>query len=240
MIVGSTISGVAGLVAIVAVAIFLLQRRNRNKRTDVNGDSTYISPMSHGPDFKPIDGDRHVYGGDTVYNQGGYVYPGQHPALYGNGGPGAYGPPTMSGAAGGPSAFPAAAVAGGVAAGAGGAAAAHYAYGYTDEPYDGTLGAPHHGSTEHLPLHAGVYANQGELDDFSTGFQRALSRIGEETDDESRPDVTLAQRPDVDMRNMAHNGTEVSPQDFVSPLDDNEARPIWQRQSRQGSNTMWL
>lgn len=151
----------------------------------------------------------------------------------------------MSGAATGHH-FPTAAVAGGAAAGVAGAGAAHYAYGYTDdnyENYDGTMGT-HMSSTEHLPLTAGALAGvgtQGELDDFSTGFHRALSRIGEEEyDEDDRADLGTA-RPDVGARNMAGTGTMASPGNVVSPLDDDSpARPIWQQQRRRSSNTMWL
>lgn len=202
--------------------------------------------MSHGPAFKPINGDQYGYNGyngGTRSPPGGYGYPGQHPALYDAGGPGAH--PTMSGGAGG-SSFPTAAVAGGAAAvGAAGAAGAYYAHGYTDDPYDGSIGAPRVGETEHLPLTAGALATHGsphdELNDFSTGFHRALSRIGEEeTDDDSRADVAIG-RPAVGERTMTGNGTTtVSPNDIVSPLDDNASRPIWQQQRRRSSNTMYF
>lgn len=69
-----------------------------------------------------------------------------------------------------------------------------------------------------------------EIDDFSRGFQDALSRIGEEDEE--------------DLDNDAHHGggnmSPIGPNngDATGDLGDN-SRPLWLQSRRQSRNLMW-
>lgn len=217
-IVGGTISGVAVLAGLLAVGIYLWRRRaagnTRHGPGPRPGDTQYVSPMS-GAAFAPVGRDtsspsdgsrgaasvrgktiRHVTGGPNSRN-----------TVFQTGGVGDYHYQY-------PGQNPAAwAGAGGAAAGAGGAAAV----------YHGAYATPHDGGGEdEIPLRYG----SPEIDDFSRGFHDALSRIGEEDEEDLESHVNGSGMPGT---NTTGSGSG----------DLGESRPLWLQSRRMSRNQMW-
>lgn len=222
-IVGGTISGVAVLAGLIAIGIYLWRRRaagnTRRGPGPRPGDTQYVSPMS-GAGFAPIggrgtsspsDGSRgpasvrgktitHVTGGpnsrNTVFQTGG-VGDYQYQHQYQYPG---QNPAAWAGGA-----------AAGAGMGAGGAAA-----------YQGAYATPHDGGEDEIPLRYG----SPEIDDFSRGFHDALSRIGEEDEEDLESHVNGSGMPGT---NNAGGGSG----------DLGESRPLWLQSRRQSRNQMW-
>lgn len=109
-------------------------------------------------------------------------------------------------------------------AAAGGTAAAGTGTGGADE-YRGPFASPHNDSGEdEVPLRHG----SPEIDDFSRGFNDALSRIGEE--DEEDLDQVNGTRMSPSRNGGGYNGTG----DLGEP-----SRPLWLQPRRQSRNLMW-
>lgn len=100
------------------------------------------------------------------------------------------------------------------AAGAGAGVGAAGAYGAYAEDEDEEL---HHG--DEVPLRQ----RSPEIEDFSRGFQDALSRIGEEDETELSSDS---------------NGGNMNQRGSGDPNEDG-ARPLWLQTRRQSRNMMW-
>lgn len=215
-IVGGTIAGVAVLAALLALACCLWRRRSRgNTRQGPGprpGDTQYISPMSGGTGFSPLDTTQsgpatvkgktitHITGGPDARNTVWHYSPvGESSPMRNGWGTVAAGGATAAAAAG---------------AGAGGA------YGYRSP-----LGSPHDDSSEdEVPLRHG----SPEIDDFSRGFNDALSRIGEEDEEE------LDQVNETRMSPNRNGGGYDETGDLGEPN-----RPLWLQQRRQSRNLMW-
>lgn len=204
-IIGGSIAGVAALVGIIAAAAYLLRRRAGNSRQGPGprpGDTQYISPMSGGGAWAPLGqgpsgGGPKTVGGKTITHITGESEGRNTVWQYGDDGH-QQGRWAMGGAA-----------AAGAAAGAGAAA------------YRGAYASPHDSSSDdEVPLRHG----SPEIEDFSRGFNDALSRIGEE-DEEGIEDEVNA----VGM--SGHNGS-------TGDLGDN-SRPLWLQSRRQSRNLMW-
>lgn len=213
-IVGGTISGVAVLAGLIAVGIYLWRRRaagnTRHGPGPRPGDTQYVSPMS-GAAFAPVgrdgsspsDGSRgaaSVRGKTITHVTGG---PNSRNTVFQTGGVGDYHYQY-------PGQNPAA-WAGGAAAGAGGAAAYHGAY-----------ATPHDGGEDEIPLRYG----SPEIDDFSRGFQDALSRIGEEDEEDLESHVNGSGMPGT---NNTGGGSG----------DLGDSRPLWLQSRRMSRNQMW-
>lgn len=213
-IVGGTISGVAVLAGLIAVGVYLWRRRaagnTRHGPGPRPGDTQYVSPMS-GAAFAPVgrgtsspsDGSRgpaSVRGKTITHVTGG---PNSRNTVFQTGGVGDYqyqypgqNPAAWAGAAGA------------AAAGAGGGAAYHGAY-----------ATPHDGEDE-IPLRYG----SPEIDDFSRGFHDALSRIGEEDEEDLESHV---------------NGSGMTRNTGGGNGDLGESRPLWLQSRPQSRNQMW-
>lgn len=199
-IVGGSIAGVAVLAGLVAVAAFFLRRRAGNSRQGPGprpGDTQYISPVSGGASFAPLGqgtsgGRGATVGGRTITHHTGEPASRNTVWQYGNDGDHRDYQPGFAAAAGL-----------GAAAGAG-------AY---REGYASPRASP---GEDQVPLRS------PELDDFSSGFHDALSRIGEE--DEEQPEDGV-------------NGAGMSG-GATGDLGDN-SRPLWLQSRRQSRNLMW-
>lgn len=208
-IVGGTFAGVVFVAGLVALGLFLWRRRaggNARKGPGPRpGDTQYISPMSGGPGFTPLDSNSsgvatvkgktitHITG---VPNTRNTVW---HYSTVGSGSPtrNSWGTAGAEGAA---------------AAGAAG-------------EYRGARSSLHDDFGEdEVPLRHG----SPEIDDFSRGFNDALSRIGEE-DEEDLDEV---------------NGTRMSPHGNGGSHAESgdlgeQSRPLWLQPRRQSRNLMW-
>ncbi|KAH8912329.1 hypothetical protein BR93DRAFT_73996 [Coniochaeta sp. PMI_546] len=180
-IVGGTISGVAVLVAAVALGAYLWRRKKKRRGAHngpTGGPTEYVSPMSgggtpyRGTGFAPVHQDQEGWetglapaavgaaaAGGTGLGAGGGLYPG-HPY-----------PPARTGY-GYPAQQP-----GGYGVVGGGAGAAAGLYGGVPPP------RPERGFDEHEP--GDQVPLTREIDDFSRGFHDALGRIGEEDEYDS-------------------------------------------------------
>lgn len=221
-IVGGTISGVAVLAGLIAVGIYLWRRRAAgNTRSGPGprpGDTQYVSPMT-GAGFAPVGGGRGSPNGDGARTGAASVRgktithvtdgPNSRNTVFHTGGIGEYQPHHDYHY---PGQNPAAWAAGGAAAGAaaGGAAAYHGAY-----------ATPHDGDDE-IPLRYG----SPEIDDFSRGFHDALSRIGEEDEEDLESHVNGSGMPGT---NNTGGGSG----------DLGESRPLWLQSRRLSRNHMW-
>lgn len=208
-IVGGSIAGVAVLIGVLAAAAYLMRRRTGNARQGPGprpGDTQYISPMTGGGGAwaplgqDPSGGGSKTVGGKTITHITGESQGHNTVWQYGDDGSHHRGGATAGAAAGGA-----------VAAGGAGAAAYHGAY-----------ASPHDGSSDddEVPLRYG----SPEIDDFSRGFNDALSRIGEE-DEEGIEDGVNA---------IGMSG----PNGSTGDLADN-GRPLWLQSRRQSRNLMW-
>lgn len=211
-IVGGSIGGVAALVGIAAIAAYLYRRRmagnSRQGPGPRPGDTQYISPMSGGAAFAPIgsnsNSDSHsgqsamVRGKTITHITGG---PGQNSVWHNEGDMTDHqfleNHPGTAWAPGGA-----------VAGGAGG--------------YRGAYASPHDSGDDEVPLRHG----SPEIEDFTQGFHDALSRIGEEDEEDLRDDVNGA--------GMNGNNNNQGTGD----LADN-SRPLWLQSRRQSRNLMW-
>ncbi|ROW14568.1 hypothetical protein VPNG_03266 [Cytospora leucostoma] len=217
-IVGGTIGGVAALMGIIAAGIYLWRRRAaKNARQGPGpraGDTQYISPMSGGDGFAPLPGGpngggsqsraasvrgktiTHITGGPDSRNT---VWQdvdemGDHSYYSGPNSQAAAAPWGMAGT--------------GVVAG-------------TAVAYDGAYASPHDSSGEdEVPLRH----SSPEIEDFSRGFHDALSRIGEEDEDE--------------LDEVNGNGT-MSGTSGSGSGDLGDSRPLWLQSRRQSRNLMW-
>lgn len=211
-IVGGTISGVAVLAGLVAVGIYFWRRRaagnTRRGPGPRPGDTQYVSPMS-GAGFMPVgrnnaspsDGSRaaSVRGKTIRHVTGG---PNSRNTVFQTGGVGDYHYPGQN-----PAAW-----AGAAGAGAGAGAAA----------YHGAYASPHDsGGEDEIPLRYG----SPEIDDFSRGFHDALSRIGEEDEEDLESHVNGSGMPGTN--NTGGSG------------DLGDARPLWLQSRRQSRNQFW-
>lgn len=236
-IVGGTISGVAVLVAAIALGIFLWRRKKRHANQlgphSTGGPTAYVSPMSGAPyyegGFAPVHQDQDGWETGMPPSKmaaagGARIYPVQQEHEFGY-------PPARTGYDY-PSQYPA-----GYGVGAGSSAGgATSRFGGIPPPrparaFDEAEAEAEPG--DQVPL-------TREIDDFSRGFHDALGRIGEEDEYESS-------------RN--NSGTGVNEGNGVSgPIStahnsgsDNTAtrpyggvRPLWQQQRRQSRNLMWM
>ncbi|KAG6366413.1 hypothetical protein INS49_000590 [Diaporthe citri] len=218
-IVGGTISGVAVLAGLIAVGIYLWRRRaagnTRRGPGPRPGDTQYVSPMS-GAAFAPVGrgtsspsagsrGAASVRGKTIRHVTGG---PDSRNTVFQTGGVGDY---QYQYPGQNPAAW-----AGGAAAGAGmaagGAAVYHGAYA---TPHDG-------GGEDEIPLRYG----SPEIDDFSRGFHDALSRIGEEDEEDLESHVNGSGMPGT-----SNTGSGSG--------DLGESRPLWLQSRRMSRNQMW-
>lgn len=217
-IVGGTISGVAVLAGIIAVGIYLWRRRaagnTRRGPGPRPGDTQYVSPMS-GAAFAPVgrnaaspsgDGGRaaSVRGKTITHVTGG---PNSRNTVFQTGGAGDYSYPGQN-----PAAW----------AGAGAAAAAAGAAGAGAAAYHGAYATPHDGGgDDQIPLRYG----SPEIDDFTSGFHDALSRIGEEDEEDMESHV---------------NGSGMRGTNSMGGSGDlGDSRPLWLQSRRQSRNQMW-
>ncbi|KAK6085552.1 hypothetical protein SCUP515_00659 [Seiridium cupressi] len=209
-IVGGTISGAAVLIALVAIAIFYIQKR-RNRRLGpgptppVAPQSTeYASPMrSHGAGFAPLPTWHEEDEPPTPqpqYNQPHSQQPYNGPGQAGN----TYNPY-------GP-------VQGSSTQITGGQAAAQPTF-YNSAPIAGATMA----TTPIADAHMRTGSN--ELDDFSHGYTAAVGQIQH---DEDRQPLTAMTAED----HHAESG-------FESPMRPGD-RPLWQQNRRQSRNLMWM
>lgn len=213
----------AALAGIAAVAIYLWRRHaTRNARQGPGprpGDTRYISPMSGGDGFTPLPGGPN--GGGAGVGAAGGVDGDQLPAsvrgktirhitggperntVWHDGGIGDH--PSYTGQRN-PSAW----LAGGAGAGAGAGTA-----------FEGAYASPHDSSGEdEIPLRH----SSPEIEDFSRGFQDALSRIGEEDEDE--------------LDEVNGNGT-MGRNSGGGSRDIGDSQPLWLQTRRQSRNLMW-
>lgn len=197
-IVGGSIAGLAVLAGILAAAAYIMRRRAGNSRQGPGprpGDTQYISPMSgDGGAWAPL-------GQDSSGLGGGPKTVGGKPITHITGESEGRNTVWQYGDVGHQQR-------GGV--GAAGAAAYHGAYA---SPHDSS-------SDDEVPLRHG----SPEIDDFSRGFNDALSRIGEEDEEGIEQGVNA-----VGM--SGHNGS-------TGDLGDN-SRPLWLQSRRQSRNLMW-
>lgn len=87
--------------------------------------------------------------------------------------------------------------------------------------YRGAYASPHDSGDDEVPLRHG----SPEIEDFTQGFHDALSRIGEEDEEDLRDDVNGA-------------GMNGSNNQSTGDLGDN-SRPLWLQSRRQSRNLMW-
>ncbi|KAK7734926.1 hypothetical protein SLS53_007703 [Cytospora paraplurivora] len=215
-IVGGTIGGVAALVSIIAAAIYLWRRRAaKNARQGPGpraGDTQYISPMAGGDGFAPLPGGPNgggpqsraasVRGKTITHITGG---PDTRNTVWQDvdeiGDHNYYSGPNSQAAPWGTAGT-------GVVAG-------------TAVAYDGAYASPHDSSGEdEVPLRH----SSPEIEDFSRGFHDALSRIGEEDEDE--------------LDEVNGNGT-MSGTSGSGSGDLGDSRPLWLQSRRQSRNLMW-
>ncbi|ROV91674.1 hypothetical protein VMCG_09243 [Cytospora schulzeri] len=216
-IVGGAIGAVAAVAAIVAAAIFFWRRRAaRNTRQGPGprpGDTHYISPMSGGDGFTPLPGGLLGGGGGGGGDQQSASVRGKT-ITHITGGPGSRNTVWQDGGIGGqhyPGQNPTAWLVG--AGGEGGAGNA---------AYGGAYASPHDSSGEdEVPLRH----SSPEIEDFSRGFHDALSRIGEEDEDE--------------LDEVNGNGTMSGTNGGGGSGDLGDSRPLWLQSRRQSRNLMW-
>ncbi|KAK0636979.1 hypothetical protein B0T17DRAFT_605528 [Bombardia bombarda] len=215
-IVGGTISGVAAIVAIVALALFFLRRRRGNTRSGpgpaniTNGK--YISAPKPGPGtgFTAVNQDSDAF--ETT------MLPPVVPAS----------PFSADLSAGGPSPFAYM-----------GAAGAHNSYppseGYH---YPGQYVAAYAGATHggHSRLEQDQIPLTREIDDFSHGFHQALGRIGEEYEENARSGRGNGGDLSVNEGNGVHGAGGPGPEGGYP----GSVRPLWQQNRRQSRNLMWM
>ncbi|KUI53736.1 hypothetical protein VP1G_01244 [Cytospora mali] len=208
-IVGGTIGAVVALAAIAAAAIYFWRRRAaRNSRQGPGpraGDTQYISPMSGGDGFTPLPGGPNGGGGQRPASVRGKTIthiiggPDSRNTVWHDGGIGDQHDPgnrSTTWLAG---------------AGVGAGAAA----------YEGAYASPHDSSGEdEIPLRH----SSPEMEEFSRGFHDALSRIGEEDEDE--------------LDEVNRNGT-MSGNNGGGSRDIGESKPLWLQSRRQSRNLMW-
>lgn len=220
-IVGGTISGVAVLVAAVALGIYLWRRKKRaedNQRLrpqSPGGPTAYVSPMSgapyHAGGYAPAHQDQEGWEtgispavGATGLGSGSGLYPG-----------GPY-PPAAHPA--GRSAAGAAGIYGGIPP----------ARPDRDDLYAREAG-------DQVPL-------TREIDDFSRGFHDALGRIGEEDEYDSSPNHSGTGVNEGNGVNRP-GGTARGPGNVYDDVAEGPyggVRPLWQQQRRQSRNLMWM
>lgn len=85
--------------------------------------------------------------------------------------------------------------------------------------YRGAYASPNDSGDDEVPLRHG----SPEMDDFTQGFHDALSRIGEEDEEDLRDGV---------------NGGGMSGSNQTGDLGEN-SRPLWLQSRRQSRNLMW-
>lgn len=220
-IVGGTISGVAVLAGLIAVGIYFWRRRAAgNTRSGPGprpGDTQYVSPMT-GAGFAPVGGRgspngdgsrgaasvrgktiRHVTDGPNSRN-----------TVFHTGGVGEYQHHDYHYPGQNPAAWAGGGAAASAGVGAAGAAAYHGAYATPHDPED------------EIPLRYG----SPEIDDFSRGFHDALSRIGEEDEEDLESHVNGSGMPGT---NNTGGGSG----------DLGESRPLWLQSRRLSRNHMW-
>ncbi|KAJ9133939.1 hypothetical protein NKR19_g8853 [Coniochaeta hoffmannii] len=236
-IVGGTISGLAVLIAAIALGIYLWQRKKRGPSDEgpgshaTGGPTAYVSPMSgapfHSGGYAPAHQDQEGWetgmppgaaaaAGGTGLGAGSALYPG-HPY-----------PPARTGYGYPSSQYPAGY---GVGAGSSAAGAAGIYGGIPPprpgrEPYEPEAG-------DQIPL-------TREIDDFSRGFHDALGRIGEEDEYDSSPNHSgtgVNEGNGVNRPGGAGRGNE-SDDAVAGPYGG--VRPLWQQQRRQSRNLMWM
>lgn len=233
---GGTISGVAVLVAAIALGIYLWRRKKRaaadnNERLGgpgghpPGGPTEYISPMSgggRGAGFAPVHQDHDSWetglppssaaAGGMGIGAGSGLFPGRPypPARTGYGYPSSgYGAGASSSAAGG--AY-------------GGIPPPRPDRGEFDEHADGA---------DQVPL-------TREIDDFSRGFHDALGRIGEEDEYDSSPNEGVTGVNEGNgVSGPGANGHGTGSDD-VGEGPYGSVRPLWQQQRRQSRNLMWM
>ncbi|KAK3687708.1 hypothetical protein B0T22DRAFT_457854 [Podospora appendiculata] len=222
-IVGGTISGVAVLAALAALAFYLLRRHRGNTRigpgngrgSGINGK--FISAPKPGPSsgFSAVNQDSEAY-------ETGLAPPMAAAHTFSH---------DLS--AGGPSPF----------AYTGASGAAHNSYPPADGGYHypGQFPAAYAGAAAAAVVahdRGGLDADQvpltREIDDFSHGFQAALGRIGEE-DEEYRHNGAGTGGGDlaVNESNGVNGGGD-------GPGYNGPMRPLWQQNRRQSRNLMWM
>lgn len=208
-IVGGSIGGIAAIVGIAAVAAYIYRRRmagnSRQGPGPRPGDTRYISPMSDGAAFAPL-------GQGSDGRSGRSVTVGGKPITHMTGGPGKnslwHNEGDMSDhqfleSHPGTAWRPTDAIGGGRGGG-----------------YRGAYASPHDSGDDEIPLRHG----SPEMDDFTQGFHDALSRIGEEDEEDLRDGV---------------NGVGMSgPNQSTGDLGEN-SRPLWLQSRRQSRNLMW-
>lgn len=174
------------------------------------GDTQYISPMSGGAAFAPLSGsgsggsDSHsgqsatVRGKTITHITGG---PGQNSVWHNEGDMADHQVREhhQQGTAWGPASA--------AVGGAGG--------------YRGAYASPHDSGDDEVPLRHG----SPEIEDFTQGFHDALSRIGEEDEEDMRNSVNGA--------GMSGNNNQ-----GTGDLGEN-SRPLWLQSRRQSRNLMW-
>jgi hypothetical protein len=216
-IVGGTISGVVVLAVLVAAGIYLWRRRAAgNTRSGPGprpGDTQYVSPMS-GAGFAPVAGGRGSPNGDGARSIRGKTIthitdgPDSRNTVFHTGSIGDYQQPQGYHYPG----RKAAGWAGGAAAGAAGGAAA----------YHGAYATPPDVEDDQTPLRYG----SPEIEDFSRGFHDALSRIGEEDEEDLESHVNGSGMPGT---NTIDGGSG----------DLGDSRPLWLQSRRLSRNHMW-
>lgn len=209
-IVGGSIGGLAALVGIAAVAAYFYRRRlSGNSRQGPGprpGDTQYISPMSGGAAFAPLGSNSDSHSGQSATVRGKTIThitggPGQNSLWHNEGDMTDYQflenhPGTAWAPAGAAAA----------AAGAGG--------------YRGAYASPHDSGDDEVPLRHG----SPEIEDFTQGFHDALSRIGEEDEEDMRDEV---------------NGAGMSGNNQGTGDLGESSRPLWLQSRRQSRNLMW-
>ncbi|PSS02153.1 hypothetical protein BD289DRAFT_422715 [Coniella lustricola] len=223
-IVGGTIGGLAALVAIVAIAAYLWRRRAGNARQGPGprpGDTQYISPMAGGTAaFAPLQQDTGPYKGHTTATtvNGKTIrhVPGSTNSIWQYGGDTQFLEHNATGVNAAAADFAA------VGSGAGAAAAGVGVATTGDTYHNGQYANLHDGPSEdQIPL----WQQFPEIDDFSRNFNDALSRIGEEDED--------------DLENDVNNGGMTNSRQRGSTGDLGESSPLWLQSRRQSRNLMW-
>ncbi|KAH6659414.1 hypothetical protein BKA67DRAFT_544378 [Truncatella angustata] len=214
-IVGGTISGVAILIAIVAIAIFCIQKR-RNRRLGPGPvpkappSSEYMSPIrSHGAAFAPLPTWQEEEEPPTPqprYHQS-YGQPHNQP----------YNQATQEANLYSPHDLPH----GNTTQITGGQHAAQQNYSYPSGPATGAM-------AETTPI-ADAHTRNGanELDDFSHGYSAAVGQIQHHEED---------RQPLTPVNIDGHS----SGSDSSSPSRRMGDRPLWQQNRRQSRNLMWM
>lgn len=86
--------------------------------------------------------------------------------------------------------------------------------------YRGAYASPHDSGDDEVPLRYG----SPEMEDFTQGFHDALSRIGEEDEEDLRDEV---------------NGAGMSGNNHSTGDLGENTRPLWLQSRRQSRNLMW-